>query len=81
MRRPGYTWAERRRRRVVVEAWVSVNGLVCPGLPRRGIPPHSVARFSQLSADHVFPVAYGGAEGGPIVVRCLACNSRRRGSP
>jgi 5-methylcytosine-specific restriction protein A len=73
----GYTWAERKRRRAVVEAHVVRHGLWCPGW---GVPPHPVKRFSELSADHVVPVFYGG-QAGPIEVRCLGCNTRRRSMP
>jgi 5-methylcytosine-specific restriction enzyme A len=73
-----YSWTERKRRRATVEAWVAVHGLWCPGW---GVPAHRVDRFSQLSADHVHPIALGGREDGPVVVRCLGCNTRRRSMP
>jgi 5-methylcytosine-specific restriction protein A len=73
-----YTWAERQRRRAAVEAHVAQHGLWCPGW---GIGPHAVRRFSDLSADHIYPIAYGGLESGPLQVLCLGCNTRRRFMP
>jgi hypothetical protein len=73
----GYTWAERKRRRAAVEAHVLWFGLWCSGW---GVPAHRVDRFSQLSADHIVPVFFGG-QAGPLEVRCLACNTRRRFMP
>jgi hypothetical protein len=37
------------------------------------------ATWHDLTCDHLIPVTKGGA-GGPIVVRCRSCNSRR-GAP
>ncbi len=64
---------ETKRRKAVVDAWRAEHGNVCPGWGRQG--PHP---SSDLTADHVFPIAYGGLEEGPLVVRCRGCNTRRR---
>lgn len=74
----GYTGAERRRRRAACEAHAAVHGLWCPGW---GVESHAVSRFSQLSADHLWPLAYGGPQNGPLQVLCGACNTRRRYMP
>ncbi|WP_182357764.1 HNH endonuclease [Tomitella gaofuii] len=65
------TWAERQRRAGVVESWRKFRGDWCPGFER---PPH---RSSDLTADHVTPVASGGAADGPLGVLCRSCNSRK----
>ncbi len=72
--RPGYGNAERVRRRQTVEAHQRVYGNLCHGW---GVPPH---RADRLSADHLTPVAAGGAENGPLRVLCVSCNSRRGAS-
>jgi hypothetical protein len=46
----------------------------CPGVPELGRAAHAAAN---LSADHVVEVAAGGPEDGPLVVRCVPCNSAR----
>lgn len=69
------TWAERRRRKAAVDAHRAEFGDVCPGWGRA---PHVVVRPNRLSADHVVSVARGGAEGGPLQVICVRCNSSKR---
>jgi 5-methylcytosine-specific restriction protein A len=71
-RRPGYTNAERERRALVVAQWRRDRGDYCPGY---NVPPHLTP---DLTADHITPVAAGGAEGGPLTVLCRACNARKR---
>jgi hypothetical protein len=44
----------------------------CPGWERHGAHPSA-----DLTADHVVEVAAGGAEHGPLVVRCRSCNAAR----
>lgn len=73
-KRPGYDRAERARRKRAVDAHIAAYGLVCPGWQR---PPHAVAEHRDLSADHVWAVAAGGPEGGPLVVLCVSCNASR----
>lgn len=70
-RRP-VTSAERARRARAVAEHVRTRGWWCPGW--RDQPPHT---SSDLTADHVWPVAAGGPEAGPLVVRCRRCNSAR----
>jgi 5-methylcytosine-specific restriction enzyme A len=62
-----------RRRRAVAEHRATI-GDWCPGVPELYRPAHPAAN---LSADHVIEVAAGSAEGGPLVVRCVPCNSAR----
>jgi 5-methylcytosine-specific restriction enzyme A len=77
-RRP-YTTAEKRRRAAAVTEWVSTHGQWCAGW--QGREPHAVVWPNVLTADHVVPVAAGGDEGGPLLVRCRACNSSRGARP
>lgn len=70
---PTYTerdWRERKRRQSAVTAWVARNGWICPGWQRPAHPSHD------LTADHLVPVARGGADG-PLRVLCRSCNSSR----
>jgi 5-methylcytosine-specific restriction enzyme A len=65
--------AETKRRKAAVDAHVATHGWICPGT--RTVPPHP---SHDLTADHLLPIAYGGLESGPLVVRCRGCNTRRR---
>jgi 5-methylcytosine-specific restriction enzyme A len=71
-----YTAAEKRRRAAAVAEWRATYGDVCPGWGDR--EPHPSA---DLTADHIVAVAAGGAEDGPLTVRCRACNSARGARP
>jgi 5-methylcytosine-specific restriction enzyme A len=73
-RRP-YTAAERDRRAAAVAEWRAQHGDVCPGWGRE---PHP---SSDLTADHVVPVAAGGIESGSLRVLCRRCNSTRGARP
>ncbi|WP_395704742.1 hypothetical protein [Rhodococcus ruber] len=66
-----YTHAERVRRKAAVDAHRAQHGNWCPGYQ---VPPHHAA---QLSADHLNPVALGGAPDGPLGVLCINCNARK----
>lgn len=70
--RQGYGNREITRRRETVKAWRGDHGDHCPGYDR---PPHP---SSDLTADHVVPVAAGGSEDGPLGVLCRQCNARKR---
>lgn len=63
------TYAEKRRRKATVLAWVAVHGFVCPRCGHR---------TTDLTADHVIP-RFEGGELGPLRVLCRRCNSTRRG--
>jgi hypothetical protein len=65
---------ERERRRRAVADHRARVGDWCPGVPelRRGAHP-----AANLSADHAVEVAAGGDPAGPLVVRCVPCNSAR----
>lgn len=65
------TSSEARRRKAVVESWRSRYGNVCPGFGRS---PHVA---TDLTADHVVPIAAGGAPSGRLSVLCRSCNSRK----
>ena len=74
-RRPALrTAAETKRRREAVAAHRATVGDWCPGVPELGRLAHPSAN---LSADHAVEVAAGGSEDGPLVVRCVPCNSAR----
>ena len=73
-RRP-YSSRERDRRARAVAEWRATYGDWCPGWQREAHPS------SDLTADHVVPVASGGAEDGPLTVRCRSCNSARGTRP
>ena len=74
-KRPGYTWAERKRRAQVVNAHRAQHGEVCPGWDR---PPHHVEPPNVLTADHLVAVAAGGAEAGALGVLCRECNGAKQ---
>lgn len=69
------TSLERRRRRAVVERWRRLHGDVCPGF---GCPPHLA---TDLTADHIVPIALGGSPEGELSVLCRSCNSRKQARP
>jgi 5-methylcytosine-specific restriction protein A len=69
-RRP-YTNAEQARRAATVQAWRAWHGDWCPGWQRA---PHAA---TDLTADHITPVAAGGSEDGPLTVLCRACNGSK----
>lgn len=72
--RPGIqSAAEKRRRREFVRRWIAEHGPLCVGYKR---PPHMV-NPKDLTADHVHPVALGGAEDGPLQAMCRACQNRQ----
>jgi hypothetical protein len=74
-RRPEFkTATETKRRREVVATHRAQVGDWCPGVPELHRPAHPAAR---LQADHVVEVAAGGAEDGPLIVRCGPCNAAR----
>jgi 5-methylcytosine-specific restriction protein A len=66
--------AERERRRRAVATHRATVGDWCPGVPELRRPAHPAAN---LSADHAVEVAAGGDPRGPLVVRCVPCNSAR----
>lgn len=70
-RRPN---AVRTQRAAAVQAWVTVNGWVCPGYGRDPHPSHD------LTAAHSVAVADGGA-GSQLRVLCRSCNSRQGRTP
>ncbi|MDH6679241.1 5-methylcytosine-specific restriction protein A [Rhodococcus sp. LBL1] len=65
------TWAERQRRAQTVADHKATHGNWCPGYQ---VPAHASDR---LTADHITPVAAGGAPDGPLGVLCVSCNSRK----
>jgi hypothetical protein len=64
--------AEQERRRAAVASHVERYGWLCPG--HGGHPPHPSA---DLTADHIWQVADGGPEDGPLRVLCRPANSAR----
>lgn len=65
------TSADRRRRKQFIEDWIEQHGLMCAGFERE---PHPASR---LEADHIIPLALGGAESGRLQALCHACNGRK----
>ncbi|MFI5504476.1 hypothetical protein ACFLIN_03815 [Corynebacterium kutscheri] len=65
-----HTYAEKMRRRAVVRAWRNVHGNYCPGYKRS---PHEA---TDLTAEHVDPVADTGDASTVLTVLCRSCNSR-----
>lgn len=65
------TAAETRRRAETVAAHREQYGDLCPGYRRA---PHPSV---DLTADHIVPVAAGGAEDGELGVLCRECNSSK----
>jgi 5-methylcytosine-specific restriction protein A len=70
LRRP-YSGTEQRRRAEAVAAHRAQSGDWCPGW---GVSAHG---SRDLTADHVVPVAMGGAEAGDLAVLCRSCNGRK----
>jgi 5-methylcytosine-specific restriction protein A len=72
-RRPGLSndWGERQRRAAFVAEHRRTVGDICPGY---GVPEHHA---TDLTADHVVPVAAGGSEDGPLAILCRSCNGRK----
>lgn len=69
--RTTYTAAERIRRAAVVAEHRRVHGALCPGWRRA---PHTA---TDLTADHLVPVAAGGDPRGQLGVLCRACNGAK----
>ena len=75
IRRPGYNNRERVRRAKLVLHWRTEYGEICPGWGSR--KSHHVTPPNYLTADHVVPVAAGGAEDGELAILCVECNGRK----
>ena len=74
-KRPGFkTYTEQQRRARAVAEHRATIGDWCPGVPELRRPAHLAAN---LSADHIWEVRLGGPEDGPLIVRCVPCNSAR----
>lgn len=61
---------DRRRRATAVRKHRAQHGNWCPGYKRE---PHAA---TDLTAEHIDPVAEGGAWDGDLAVWCRSCNSR-----
>lgn len=70
-RRKAVRNADRSIAKAVVAAWVLKHGWWCPGFGRA---PHP---STDLTADHVIPLARGGTNAGPRRVLCNPCNARK----
>jgi len=66
-----YDHAERKRRADAVAEHIATRGYWCPGW---AVPEHQA---TDLTADHITPVAAGGPEDGPLAVLCRPCNGRK----
>lgn len=71
VKRPRASAAETRRRARTVAIHRAKYGNWCPGWRR---PPHPA---TDLTADHIVPVAAGGAEHGDHAVLCRSCNGAK----
>jgi 5-methylcytosine-specific restriction enzyme A len=69
------SYAERMRRKRTVDQHRDEHGDWCPGYR---CDPHPA---TDLTAEHLFPVAAGGADNGALTVLCRSCNSRRGARP
>lgn len=69
--RPRRTRKEEYRRHRLIRQHVALYGWMCPGYNRPWHPS------TDLTADHLVPVARGVNEEGPIRVLCRSCNGRR----
>jgi 5-methylcytosine-specific restriction protein A len=65
------THSERQRRAATVRAWRATQGDWCPGWQRE---PHQA---TDLTADHITPIAQGGEQDGELQVLCRPCNSTK----
>jgi len=74
-RRAGHSRAETQRRAAVVKAWRAAHGNVCPACGYRDRYPDG--KPVKLTAEHLNPVALGGAEDGPLGVMCMRCQTRQ----
>ena len=63
-------WRKRSKRDIA--AHVARHGRWCPGI---GVPPHP---STDLTSDHIDPLALGGAVLGETQVLCRGCNTRKR---
>lgn len=63
-------WREYNRRRKAVADWRARHGNICPGYRR---PPHPA---TDLTAEHINPVADNLDGQGKLSVLCRSCNSR-----
>ena len=64
--RPRAGW---RQRKAFVDAWIRAHGHVRPGID--GIPHQA----TDLTADHIHPVALGGSDRDGLRVLCRSCNA------
>src|SRR5690348_432 len=64
------TYAERRRRSIIVANWIKEHGYVCPGYERDAHTAYD------LTADHLWPRSVHG-DRTPLQVLCRSCNSRK----
>ncbi|KKF01936.1 hypothetical protein WN67_11010 [Mycolicibacterium obuense] len=62
---------DRARRKAAVDAHRAQHGDWCPGWGREAHPS------SDLTADHITEVAFGGDPHGPLQVLCRSCNARK----
>ena len=75
-RRPRARWREQQ---AAIDRYVAEVGLWCPGWRDR--PAHPVSDRSELTFDHLEPLALGGDVRGDGMVRCKPCNSARGARP
>jgi 5-methylcytosine-specific restriction protein A len=69
------THTERQRRTNAIQQHRETYGNWCPGWDT---PPHPA---TDLTADHITPIANGGHPYGPLQVMCTSCNGRKGANP
>ena len=79
-KRRAYGGDWRRKRRAIIEEWIAVRGLICPGYGREAHSATLEAGRYGLTVDHVEPVTGGTTGGtGELRVLCKSCNGRKAG--
>lgn len=67
------SYAERQRRKRCVDQWLAEYGAWCPECG--AVEWYDDGTKVVITADHVTPVALGGAEDGPLKAMCKRCQS------
>lgn len=77
--RPGYnSWAERKRRKREVDAFLAANTVDVNDKGQRiAVCPECGHYRGEWVADHVQPIAQGGTEDGALRVHCKVCSNQQ----
>lgn len=72
-----------KTRRSMIEAHLARHGWWCPGVPEKGIEPHTIPpqdrKRNPLTLDHILALALGGAptDRANLQVLCKRCNEAK----